>query len=66
MKVSSKSPVIFNFQVTEVKQVKTAAKLKEWETLMQKRVGIKIDPGSIAAGSATTSCCPDCDDCDMA
>jgi len=65
MKVKSKRPVIFNFQVTEMNTIRTTKEFKEWEQLMRKNVGIKVDAKSIAMASATTSCSPDCDDCDM-
>lgn len=64
--ISKKKPVIFNFQVTEIQPVRTSSEFKNWEKLMQKRVGIQMDAKSIAMASATTTCCPDCDDCDMA
>ncbi|MBL7942889.1 MAG: hypothetical protein JNM00_08990 [Flavobacteriales bacterium] len=60
----TKQPVIFSFQVTKIKPVKTTKEMKEWESLMQKRAGIKIGLSELA-GAGTTSCCPDCDDCDM-
>lgn len=61
---NAKKPVIFSFHVTEIKHMKSPDELKEWETLMQRKVGIKL-PHTLVSGSATTSCCPDCDDCDM-
>lgn len=65
MKANSKKPVIFSWQVTEIKPIKTSEEFKEWETQMQQNVGLKINADSIAMGSASTSCCPNADDCDV-
>lgn len=66
MQANAKKPVIFSWQVTEIRPIKTSAEFKEWEKQMQENVGLKFDSGSFAMAAGTTSCCPNADDCDMA
>ena len=37
-----RGPVVFMFQPTHIREVKTSEDLKEWERLMSTRVGIRV------------------------
>lgn len=59
------TPVIFHFQPTEIRVLKTPEELKEWERMMKEDVGLK---GQIVSptGSCTESVCGGRkDDCDQ-
>lgn len=65
-KATSKKPVIFSWQVTEIKPLKTEQEFKEWEKHMQAYVGLEFTPGSVSISAGTTSCSGGgADDCDM-
>ena len=58
-------PVVFMFQPTRFEVVK-GEKLKEWEKLLQERVGFRSRGGSFEdGGTCCVSYCPDADDCDQ-
>ena len=56
-------PAVFMFQPTRF-EVVVGERLREWESLLKARVGLRGDLGNLA-GLATISFCDFADDCDQ-
>ena len=60
-----KIPSVFMYQPTKF-EVVTGDKLKEWETNLRERVGMRGINFQLPEGGSCTACrCPDADDCDQ-
>lgn len=61
-------PIVLGFQPTRFEIAESPEALKEYESNLTQMVGLRVDGIADlihATGTCTTSCCPDCDDCDM-
>ena len=60
-------PAVFAFQPTSFEVAETPEALQEFERNLITQVGLRAEGIADmihATGTCTTSCCPDCDDCD--